>query len=313
MKFKHFAPINRWWLAPVLFLAGMSFAAAATTVKFGSPPWPGETVKALVATKILSAAGYKTHITNASWNIDLHGVKSGDLDVDMGLWIPTQKSALHPLVESGQVIRLVANVPDAKYDLVVPDYVWKKGVHSIGDLNEYAKKFDHKIYGIEPGNDGNELMLKAIKNNTYDLGGWKLVQSSTAGMLSAAKKKTAKHQWIVFLGWRPHWMNIVFHLKYLKDPKHIWGSGPSRVYTVVNPDFKKNNANAAKFLKQMVVGDKIQSKWIYDYSYKKIKADKVAENWIVDNMKTVAKWLDGVKTADGSQPAIKAVKAHYAS
>lgn len=291
--------------------AGSAASAQAETVKFAAAPWPGVTVKTTVAQKILEAAGYDTHVTNASWTIALQGVARGDIDADLGIWMPTQKSTVEPMVKAHKINLLVKNVPDAQYDVVVPDYVWKAGVHSIADLNKHADKFGHRIYGIEAGNDGNQIMLDAIKNNTYNLGSWNLQPSSTAVMLTEAGRKIDKKQWIVFLGWKPHWMNIKYHLKYLKDPKQIWGGG-SAVYTAINPSFEKNNANVTRFLKQMVVSSKIQSGWVYDYGYKHQAADKVADQWIAGHMNVVAKWLDGVKTADGSGPALAAVKKQMA-
>lgn len=286
--------------------------AQAETVKFGAAPWPGVTVKTTVAQKILEAIGYDTQVTNASWTIALQAVGRGDMDADLGIWMPTQKSTVEPMVKSGKIDLLVKNVPDAQYDVVVPDYVWNAGVHSIADLNQHADKFEHRIYGIEAGNDGNQIMIDAIKNNTYDLGDWDLRPSSTAAMLAEAGRKIDKKQWIVFLGWKPHWMNIKYDLKYLKDPKQIWGGG-SAVYTAINPAFKDNNPNVARFLKQMVVPSKIQSGWIYDYGYKEQPADQVAERWIKNNMDRVAEWLDGVTTADGSGPALAALKKSMGS
>ena len=142
-------------LSIALLLGGLTTASAATTVKFGAPPWPGVTVKTTVARQLLEAMGYQTSLTNASWIIDLQSVSRGDLDADLGIWMPTQKSTVEPLVKSGKIVLLVANVPDAQYDVVVPDYVWNAGVHCICDLNKYADKFGRKIYGIEAGNDGN--------------------------------------------------------------------------------------------------------------------------------------------------------------
>ncbi len=299
-------------LGLVLLLSGFTTASAATMVKFGAPPWPGVTVKTAVARQLLDTIGYQTSLTNASWVIDLQSVARGDLDADLGIWMPTQKSTVDPLVKAGKVDLLVANVPDAKYDTVVPEYVWKAGVHCLCDLHKYPKNFDRKIYGIEAGNDGNEIMKNAIKNNTYDLHGWTLVPSSTAGMLAEAGRAIRHHKWIVFLGWKPHWMNIKYHIRYLQDPLKIWG-GKSVVYTAANPQFVKNNPNVARFLKQMVVPSEIQSQWIYNYGYKHLTADHVAKTWIRHNLKTVGQWLQGVKTADGSKPAIQAVKAAFAS
>jgi glycine betaine/proline transport system substrate-binding protein len=299
-------------LTLALWLTATGGALAATTVAFGAPPWPGVTVKTEIARQLLEAIGYQTKVSNAGWTIDLQGIARGDIDADLGIWLPTQKSTVDRLVKSGKVKLLTTNVPDAKYDLVVPDYVWKAGVHCICDLNKYADKFDHKIHGIEAGNDGNILMKNAIKHNTYNLGGWHLVPSSTAAMLTEAGRAIDKKQWIVFLGWKPHWMNIAYNLRYLKDPKKIWG-GKSTVHTAINPAFAKNNPNVTRFLKQMVVSSKTQSQWIYDYGYEKQSLSDVSKTWIQEHLVTVTGWLEGVETADGKHSAADVIKSAFAS
>ncbi|WP_123657517.1 ABC transporter substrate-binding protein [Salinisphaera japonica] len=282
-------------------------ADSTQTVRFASAPWPGVTVKTTVAQTVLEAIGYETDLTNASWTIALQGVVRGDIDADLGIWMPTQKSTVQPLVDAGKIDLLVKNVPDAQYDLVVPGYVWDAGIHSIGDLNARAERFDHRIYGIEAGNDGNQIVQNAIDDNVYDLGDWDLRASSTAAMLAEAGRAIDDKRWIVFLGWKPHWMNIKYDLRYLEDPKEIWGGGSS-VWTAINPAYAKANPNATRFLEQMIVPSKIQSQWIYDYGYDKQSADDVARRWITGHMDRVAQWLDGVTTADGKTQALAALK-----
>lgn len=290
----------------------IAYAHAAPTIKFGVPPWPGVTVKTMVAREVLQAIGYPTSQTDAGFVIDLQGVSNGNLDAEMAVWLPAEKSTVDPLVNSGKIQLLTANVPDAQYGVVVPEYVCKAGMRSMVDLHKYPNKFGRKIYGIESGAAGDTILSNAIKNNTFNLHGWQLVPSSTAGMLSEVGRAISQHKWIAFLGWKPHWMNIKYHLCYLKDPKKLLG-GKSTVYTAVNPGFVKQHPNAAKFLKQMVVYSKHQSQWIYDYGYKKQRANYVAKTWIKHNLNIVGKWLNGVKTADGSEPAIVAVKAKFAA
>tara|TARA_B100000929_G_scaffold251852_1_gene212028 strand:- start:821 stop:1777 length:957 start_codon:yes stop_codon:yes gene_type:complete len=277
------------------------------TVRFASAPWPGVTIKTTVAQTVLEAIGYQTDLTHASWTIALQGVVRGDIDADLGIWMPTQKSTVQPLVAAGKIDLLVKNVPDAQYDLVVPDYVWNAGIHSIADLNARAEKFDHRIYGIEAGNDGNQIVEEAIEGNVYDLGEWRLRASSTAAMLAEAGRAIDDKRWIVFLGWKPHWMNIKYDLRYLEDPKAIWGGGSS-VWTAINPAYAKAHPNVTRFLKQMVVPAEIQSQWIYDYGYDKQSAEDVARRWLSGHMDRVARWLEGVTTADGKTPALAAVE-----
>lgn len=293
-------------LVAMLTFMTVGTAAAASKVSFAVPPWPGEAVKAEIATHILDKAGYRTSTTNLSGIVAMKGVAMGEIDVDMAVWHPINDSVVNPMLESGKVVELVTNVADAKYSMTVPDYVWDAGVHSIADLHKHADKFDHRIYGIEPGNDGNTLVQAAIKKNQYDLGEFKLIPSSSAGMMSQVKYAIRQHKWIVFLGWKPHWMNVVFDIKYLDDPEVMWG-GDSRVVTIARPEFVEKHPNVARFLKQMVIPAKVQSQWIYDYGYEDQPLDKVAGDWIKANPELVEKWLDGVTTADGGRSALDAL------
>jgi len=283
-------------------------AGAQTVVKFGYAPWPGVTVKTEIASQILTDLGYKTSKTQVgSAVIILQSIGAGKLDVDMASWRPSENTALDPLLKAGKVTLVAANIKGAHIGVAVPDYVWSRGVHSLADLHKYGSKFHHRIYGIEAGNSDNTLLKKAVNNNTYDLHGWKVVPSSTSGMLTEVKAKTKSHQWIAFLAWAPHWMNIVYNIKYLKDPKRIFGKN-SVVYTVANPGFLAKNPNVRKFLKQMVIPIKAQNKWIYRYGYKSVKAPKVARDWIKSNPKLIKKWLEGVTTADGKMSGFEAVE-----
>src|SRR5699024_2928712 len=163
----------------------------------------------------------------------------GEPNAYMAVWRPLNNGVIEPLLESGNVVLLNTNVDNAKYNIVVPQYVWDAGVHSIADLDRFADRFEHKIYGIEVGNVGNELVIHASDNDTYDLSGCELVASSTAGMLTQADRRISKNEWVAFLGWKPHWMNVEFDLKYLNDPLNLWGpnGGQNAIQTVVNKKF----------------------------------------------------------------------------
>ena len=80
------------------------------------------------------------------------------------------------------------NLEGAGYGLVVPTYVADAGVKSLADIGKQRDKFDGKIYGIEPGNDGNRIVLGMIEDKANGLDGFELVESSEAGMLSQARE-----------------------------------------------------------------------------------------------------------------------------
>jgi glycine betaine/proline transport system substrate-binding protein len=74
-----------------------------------------------------------------------------------------------------------------------------------------------QIYGIEPGNDGNRLIMDMIAANAFGLGDaeFEVVESSEQGMLAQVARASDRDEPIVFLGWEPHPMNANFDLTYL--------------------------------------------------------------------------------------------------
>src|SRR6056297_60313 len=145
-------------------------AADSDTIDFGYVQWPGVTVKTHVARKVLEYIGYETAMTSGSQAIVFKGMDTGDLDVFLGNWMPTMKIHFDKYSEKGSVKNVRVNLNDVVYKTAIPEYVYEAGVKSFEDLNEHADKFNKTVYGIEPGNEGNLIIKKAIDNNTYNLG-----------------------------------------------------------------------------------------------------------------------------------------------
>src|SRR3546814_14663635 len=83
--------------------------------------------------------------------------------------MPTMEADIAKYREEGSVEVLGANLEGAKYTLAVPKYTAEKGLKDFADIAEFADKLDSKIYGIEPGNDGNRLILDMIEKDDFDL------------------------------------------------------------------------------------------------------------------------------------------------
>ncbi|MGN8160701.1 glycine betaine ABC transporter substrate-binding protein [Salinisphaera sp. SWV1] len=305
------------WLARTAVTAGLivagttlAQAASASTISFGVPPWPGVAVKTEIAEQLLHTLGYQTKTEHVGLPFIYRGLADGNTDVFMGAWLPAEKDMLGPLVQKKQVVKLGSNLSGAIEGLAVPDYVWNKGIHSIKDLAAHPKMFDHKIYGIEAGSAMDQAISRAVKDNYEGLGDYKMVPSSTAAMLAELKHSEPKKSPMVFLGWRPHWMNIKFHIHYLKDKDGSPIAGiKSDVLTLVSA--KLDNDNVTTLLKHIHVPAKTQSRWIYDYSYKKGDKSTVAHQWLASHPETVEQWLAGVKTVDGGS-AVDAYHKRYA-
>ncbi|MFW5998295.1 MAG: ABC transporter substrate-binding protein [bacterium] len=300
--------ISSWFVLLTLILV---FSAGTVTVNaqeaeinedisidFGHVQWPGVTVKTHVARIITEYLGYDTSMTSGGQQVIFKGMEQKDLDVFLGNWLPTMEVTFREFEEKGSVKNVRRNLIDAVYKTAVNKAAYEGGVRSFEDLAEHAEKFDNKIYGLEPGNDGNIKIQDAIDENMYDLGDWKLVESSTAGMLSEVKGHVEREEWIAFNAWKPHYMNELYDIYYLEDPEGLWPEG-SNVYTTVRTGFEEEAPNYYKFLEQFTVPTPIQNSWINEYQNKDRPPEEVAEEWIANNLDIVDQWVFGVQSVDG--------------
>ena len=140
------------------------------TVRFADVGWSDVAATTGLASVVLEGLGYKPTLTIASVPIAFAGMKNKQIDVFLGYWKPTMTPVIEPFVMAGQIQVLpTPNLLGAKYTLAVPRNLYDKGLKSFADIAKFKKKLNGKIYGIEPGNAGNALILDMIKNNEIAL------------------------------------------------------------------------------------------------------------------------------------------------
>src|SRR5690606_15144129 len=149
------------------------------------------TATTATASVLLEGLGYEPAVQVLSVPVTYASLKNGDIDVFLGNWMPTMEADIAPYRENGSVETIVTNLEGAKYTLAVPQYTYDAGLQSFQDIDKFRDKLDGKIYGIEPGNDGNRLILDMIEADKFGLGDFELVESSEAGMLSQVKRAAA--------------------------------------------------------------------------------------------------------------------------
>ena len=178
--------------AAIASLSGQAWAddAACKTVKFADVGWSDIAATTGMASVVLEGLGYKPTVTIASIPIAFAGMKKKQIDVFLGYWNPSMTPQIEPFVKAGDIKVLdTPNLVGAKYTLAVPTYLFDKGLKTFADIAKFEKDLGGKIYGIEPGNDGNALIAGMIKDNKFGLKNFKMVESSEAGMLIEAQAR----------------------------------------------------------------------------------------------------------------------------
>ncbi|WP_127522284.1 choline ABC transporter substrate-binding protein [Mesorhizobium sp. Z1-4] len=293
--------------------AGSAFAAdpeSCKTVRFSDVGWTDITATTATASVVLEALGYEPEVQVLSVPVTYASLKNNDIDVFLGNWMPTMEADIAPYREDGSVETLVTNLEGAKYTLAVPKYTYDAGLKSFQDIASFADKLDGKIYGIEPGNDGNRLILDMIEADTFGLKDFELVESSEAGMLSQVSRAAGSKEDVVFLGWEPHPMNANVEMAYLEGGDDIFGPnyGGATVHTNVRAGYAAECPNLGKLFTNMVFSLKMENEIMGAILNDGAEPNDAATAWLKANPDAAGPWLEGVTTFDGGDAAA-AVKA----
>ncbi|MDH4563613.1 choline ABC transporter substrate-binding protein [Pseudomonas sp. BN411] len=280
-------------------------------VRFAEIGWADIAATTGVAMVLTEGLGYTPRKIMASVPIAFTGVKNKQIDVFLGYWAPSMDAVIEPFTkDNGVKVLATPNLEGAKYTLAVPTYAADAGLKSFQDIAKFKDQLGGKIYGIEPGNDGNLLIDKMIKGDQYGLGQFRMVESSEAGMLVQVQRAVKKKEPVVFLGWAPHPMNTQFDITYLAGGDDVFGPdyGAAKVYTVVPPDYEQRCGNVGKLLNNLQFNVQMESQ-LMEKILEKEDPVKVATTWLKANPAVLDKWLAGVTTFDG-QDGATAVKKH---
>jgi len=271
-------------LATTLGVASVAQAAAKPEIKIGYVSgWADsvattETAAAIIREKL----GYPVKLVAVSAGIMWSGVARGDLDTSLSAWLPVTHAQYYKKFKKDVVLEGVVE-KDAKIGLVVPDYVKAK---TVADLKKYKANYGGVITGIDAGAGVMDKASKAIK--AYDLG-FTLAASSGAGMAVALDRAIRAKKAIVVTGWQPHWMFGRYKLRFLSDPKKVFGEAEN-VYAMINPGLQKKAPDVVAFLKKF--------QWKPGQIAKVMVAIKdgtkpsdAAKKWVSENGAEVNGWL----------------------
>lgn len=158
-----------------------------------------------------------------------------------------------------------------------------------------AESVDHTIVGIDPGSGHMELTAKVLQE--YDLPDWNVTSGSGATMTAALKRAYDKEEPIIITAWSPHWKFSKFDLKYLEDPKLIYGDA-EEIHSIGRIGLEDDLPEAYEIFKRFE-WDMDDMAEIMIAIEDGVKPEEAARTWVDGNPEKVAEWTDGVATVDG--------------
>lgn len=267
-----------------LVLAMSTAQAMAKEVSIGYVDgWSDSVATTNVAAVVIKEKlGYDVKLQAVATGIMWQGVATGKLDAMLSAWLPVTHGE-YWTKNKDNVVDYGPNFKDAKIGLIVPEYV---KANSIEDLKT-DKSFKDKIVGIDAGSG---VMLKteqAIKD--YGLTGYKLQASSGAAMTAELGRAYPKQQSIAVTGWVPHWMFAKWKLKFLEDPKGVYGAAET-VNSIGSKELATKAPEVAEFLKKFSWQSKDEIGEVMLAIQEGAKPEAAAKDWVAKHPERVKEW-----------------------
>ncbi|MCM2560532.1 choline ABC transporter substrate-binding protein [Lutimaribacter sp. EGI FJ00015] len=284
--------------------------AECGTVRFSDVGWTDITATTAATTTVLEALGYDTDIKVLSVPVTYTSMAAGDIDVFLGNWMPTMEADIAPYREAGTVDTVRTNLEGAKYTLATNAAGAELGIADFADIATHAEALEETIYGIEPGNDGNRLIMDMIADNAFGLGEFDVKESSEQGMLAQVGRADSRDEPVVFLAWEPHPMNARYDLTYLTGGDDWFGPnlGGATVLTNTRAGYVEECPNVGKLLQNLEFTLAMENEIMGAILNDGEDPADAASAWLAANPGVLDGWLDGVTTRDGGD-AMAAVKA----
>lgn len=163
-------------------------------------------------------------------------------------------------------------------------------------------QINYTITGIDAGAGIMASTQTALSKYGLTQNNWQLQTSSTAAMTSTLDKAIKHKQPIVITGWQPHWMFTKYPIKFLKDPKQVYGKTES-IHTIVRKGLQKEQPQAYQMLDRFNWTPAEMSQVMMQINNGK-DPQKAAQEWIKANPSKVRTWTQGIRKVAG-KPTIK--------
>ena len=255
------------------------------TVRIGYVSWAEGIAMTYLAQAILEERmDYDVELTMADPAPIFTSLANGDMDFFLDAWLPVTHSS-HMDKYGDRLVDLGFNYKDARIGLVVPDYV---DVGAIPELAENSGLFNGDITGIDSGAGIMEATNRAIEE--YGLG-MDLLASSGAAMTASLRDAVKAGEPIVVTGWKPHWMFARWKLKFLDDPKNVYGE-VENIHTIARPGIQQDMPELVNFFRDFMFTDE-QIGSLMDAMNQAASQQEAAVKWMNEHKELVDSWLGG--------------------
>jgi glycine betaine/proline transport system substrate-binding protein len=270
-----------------LSIAAPALAADKGEIRIGLNNWAENIAVSNMWKILLEERGYEVTLTSAGKSVIYSGIASDSIDMGLEVWMPKTDKQYYERYEE-EISLHEAWYNGTGLGLVVPEYV---DIESIEQLNANKDRFVQNgkpaIVGIDPGSALVGLTEDVVSEYDLEL---QLITSSGPGMTSALERAYQREEPIVVTLWNPHWAFAEYKLKYLDDPKNIYGQGED-IHWMSRPELADEYPEIVEWLNAWHMNDQ-QVGGIMATIREEDDAARGARKWIENNRELVEGWFE---------------------
>jgi len=163
-----------------------------------------------------------------------------------------------------------------------------------------GEELDYTITGIDAGSGVVGAAKSAVEE--YGLEEWEVQTSSGAAMTQSLGDAIEDEEPVIVTGWTPHWKFAKYDLKYLEDPKEVFG-GEEKIKSMARKGLKEEKPNLYKILDQFNWEASDMESVMLEIE-NGTPEEEAAQNWISENQDKVDEWTKGAEKVDGVEATI---------
>ncbi len=254
------------------------------TIKLAYANWSeGVAMTHLVSVVLEEELGYEVITKMADIESVFELLDSEEYDVFVDAWLPGTHG--NYMDEYGESLEdLGVNVEQVKTGLVVPNYV---EAQSIADLEGSMEQ----IVGIAAGAGVMQATNNAL--DTYNLS-LTLKEGSEQSMADELMEAIKRREPVVVTGWTPHWLYNRYDLKFLEDPKNVYGDS-EKIHTIARQNFTDDHPRLALFFERFKLTEQQLGSLMDEVVTLPDNPERAVNNWIEDHQLIVNKWVRGLQ------------------
>ncbi|MGP4061369.1 glycine betaine ABC transporter substrate-binding protein [Halobacillus sp. H74] len=252
------------------------------TITIGMNNWAENVAVSNMWKLVLEEKGYTVELNQVEKGFLYEALSSGDLDIGMEIWLPnTDKSFYEKYKED--IDWRETWYEGTKLGLAVPSYM--EDINTIEDLKGSDAFEDKQIVGIDAGASIMSLTEDVISEYELD---YSLAASSEPTMITELKSSLESEEPIVATLWKPHWVFAEMDLKFLEDPKNVYGDSENISYAA-RKGLKEDQPEVVKWFDNFMLTDDQLASLMASIN-KAETEEEGAQKWIDENQDLIDEW-----------------------